>query len=244
MTDQQPEPRYPEPPEPKPVSTPTIVLKWWHLLIAIVVVAVLSVGCTLLAVNIMRPSTQIQASGTTSQTNEQDGQQTQNDPEKNMPQSEKSERGFFVKRIGDEAGIWTSGGKSDIATWTLSSIETDVACTEPYGEPSENGHIVALTFDVETHPDFVEKHGYPLLLSAGNWRYYNSDGSLWNGNPSSIATVSCLPSSDVLPDSIGSGTTAHGKILFDLPSTDGILAFSEDGWLTGWEYPLKEHPTA
>lgn len=242
MTNQQSEqPQYPNPPDPKPVSTPTIALKWWHLLIAIVVVAALSIGCTLLAVNLTR--TEPEASP--GQKAQQSFKAPESEPEKEqeIPQAETSDRGFLVKRIGDESALLKSDGKTRIASWTLTGIDIDPQCTASYSEPSQNGHYVALNFDVETYEDLIDVHGYPFSLSGNQWQYYLADGTLWNGMPTSVNTYSCLTDTETLPNQIGESTKASGRIVFDLPTTDGILAFSNNGGIDGWEYPLKEHPT-
>lgn len=49
----------------------------------------------------------------------------------------------------------------------------------------------------------------------------------------------CLTDTETLPGSIGPGTQASGKVVFDIPSTDGILVYS-DGPSGGWEYPLSK----
>lgn len=48
----------------------------------------------------------------------------------------------------------------------------------------------------------------------------------------------CLPQADMLPDTIGPASKAQGKLVFDLPTTDGYLVY-KDGDVTGWEYPLS-----
>lgn len=244
MTDQQPEqPQYPTPPEPKPVSTPTIALKWWHLLIAVIAVAALSVGCTLLAVNLTKPDAEASSEPETQQpVNPQESEPKEN-PE--IPKAETSERGYLVKRIGDKSALLKPDGETEIASWTLTGIDVDASCTAEYSQPSENGHFVILSFDVETGKDLIEVHGYPFMLAAGGqWQYYLADGTLWNGAPVYGNAPSCLAQTERLPDSIGASTKASGKIAFDLPTTDGVLVFSDNGGIDGWEYPLKEHPTA
>lgn len=242
MIYQQPEqPQRPTPPEPKPAQAPAITLKWWHLLIAVIVVAALSVGCTLLAVNL----TKTESEASPEQESQQSFKAPESEPEEEpeIPQAETSERGFMVKRIGDESALLKSDGKTRVASWTLTGIDVDVQCTAPYSEPPQNGHYVALNFDVETFEDLIDVHGYPFSLSGNMWQYYLADGTLWNGMPTSGNTYSCLTDTETLPNQIGESTKASGRIVFDLPTTDGILAFSDDGWLNGWEYPLKEHPT-
>ena len=225
----------------KAPSTTTITLKWWHLLVAVIAVAALSVACTLLAVNLTKPA--VEASPEPEKQQSVEPKEPEGEPE--TIEAETSERGYLIKRIGDEAAILKTDRKTELATWALTGIDVDAPCTADYSEPSENGHFVTLSFDVETNKDLIEVRGYSFMLGAvGQWRYYLADGTLWNGDPTYGNARSCLARTEQLPDTIGASAKASGKIAFDLPTTDGVLVFSEDGGASGWEYPLKEHPTA
>ncbi|RYQ26444.1 hypothetical protein PG2029B_1040 [Bifidobacterium pseudolongum subsp. globosum] len=243
MTSQQPAPQQPVvPPEPKSATTPVITLKWWHLLITVVLVAAVSVGCTLLVTTLTKTKSEPSAEQKAQQSFEAPDSKPEEEPE--IPQAETSDRGFLIKRTGDESALLKQDGKTRVASWTLTGIEVGATCTSSYAEPPQNGHYVTLSFDVNTYEDLIQVHGYPLSLTGNQWQYYLADGTLWNGTPTSTSTYSCLADTDTLSNQIGASTQASGKIVFDLPTTDGILAFSDDGWRSGWEYPLKEHPTA
>lgn len=104
---------------------------------------------------------------------------------------------------------------------------------------SGKGIFVTLSFGVKTADSSadIDKH-LPLSLGfPGVWNYYLKDGTLWNGDPAGDYSESCLDSTETLPGTIGAGTRASGKVVFDLPLTDGILAFDES-LSGGWEYLL------
>ena len=75
------------------------------------------------------------------------------------------------------------------------------------------------------------------LGAAGAREYYTADGTLWNRNPA--PAHGCLTDTETLPQSIGPDTQASGNVVFDIPPTDGILAYS-GGPSGGWEYPLSK----
>lgn len=177
-------------------------------------------------------------------------------PEKAKPQqTEKpktSSRGNLIKRIGDTASIYKSqADKTLLASWTVTNITLDAPCVPAYegAETSPaNGHFVVLDITVETTSDFDSDSYGPLGLGApGYWTYIQNDGTQWNGNldgtSSKITTYTCLPENQRLPQIIGQGVKAQGKVLFDLPSTDGYLVYGNESG-HGWEYPLAGHASA
>ena len=213
----------------------TVTVKTWQLIVGAILVMVISVASTIgvgTILNGQRSKPSAEGSSAPSASNGDRG--------KTQRKSTKSKRGNLVKGIGDKAAILTTDGK-EIASWEVTSIDTNPTCDSGNGQ-SANGHFVVLTFDVVTSDASVDtNHTLPLSLgSPAIWQYYSADGSQWNGDPSGNYMQSCLTNStELLPGSIGAGTHATGKVVFDLPSTDGVLAFSTnlDG---GWEYDLSK----
>ncbi|OXN01442.1 hypothetical protein [Bifidobacterium vansinderenii] len=145
--------------------------------------------------------------------------------------AEKNERGHLVKHIGDTAMYTKSQSSTEpLAEWTATDITIDYQCTADYSEQSHNGHYVAVNFDVQTQPEFTQSSLY--LGAMGGWKYIQKDGTMWNGIPE--AETVCMPQEEQLPGSIGAGVKAQGKVLFDLPTTDGYLVYDDT-----WEYPLS-----
>lgn len=168
-----------------------------------------------------------------------EGNQPHKKPEQaqQQPEPETSERGNRVKHIGDTAYIYADASKkTEWARWTVTNITLDAPCTNEYAEPSENGHMVVMDVTVQTTKDLPTDQ--PLYLGVtGDWQYVLKDGTISNAPVNGSAAL-CLPRADVLPDVIGTASKAQGKIVFDLPTTDGYLVY-KDGDVTGWEYPLS-----
>lgn len=161
-------------------------------------------------------------------------------PEQAQQQAEPetSERGNLVKHIGDTSYIYADTSmKTEWAQWTVTNITLDAPCTNEYAEPSENGHMVVMDVTAETTKDLPTDQ--PLYLGAvGMWQYVLKDGTISNAPVQGSASTMCLPQSELLPGEIGTASKAQGKLVFDLPTTDGYLVY-KDGDTTGWEYPLS-----
>lgn len=232
----------------EPSKHHAVTLKVWQLIVALVVVAAIAVACTVGVNMVMRPDPKptptVTASDETMDSKVKETPEQKKEKQEQKP--EKSVRGNLVKRVGDVASIVKSpASKTPVASWTLKGVTVDQLCSTPYAEPAENGHFVALDFDVTTGEDLTDHFMMPLNLGvSAQWMYYLKDGTLWNGMRSGTTVYNCLPETETLPQSIGNATKASGKVLFDLPTTDGILVFSPYGDGTGWEYNLKEYPNA
>ena len=216
--------------------------KVWQLLLGTLIVAAVSVSLTV-TVNAVNEDNarHAEADSQTSTAVPNDGQQ-----KRQQDKPHKSRRGNLIKKIGDVAAIKTKSGKT-IASWTLTKIDTAPECTVEQAKPT-NGHYVTLSFDVETSDASTDiEQDLPLFLgSPAIWQYYLKDGTLWNGNPAgdSYGSGCIADSNELLPGNVGAGTRASGKIVFDIPSTDGILVYNGGSTNGGWEYSLSaEHST-
>ncbi|MDF7665691.1 hypothetical protein [Bifidobacterium sp. ESL0745] len=156
---------------------------------------------------------------------------------KQAQEPKKSSRGNIVKHIGEEAGISGKDGK-DVADWTVTNIVIGPQCDGPNKENPQAGHFVELDINAVTTADFdPNKLGSLSVGEPYMWKYIQKDGTQWNGMPGSTAAESCMADTEKLPSTINKGIKAHGKVVFDLPSTDGTLVYTQGGSL-GWEYPL------
>lgn len=215
-----------------------VIMKWWQLIIAAIVVVALSVGVTVTVGMIIRDNEQRSAVA-----------EEYKKPEKAKPQqTEKpktSSRGNLIKHIGDIAGISASKNSSDlIAQWTVKNITIDAPCTPSYeGAPTtpSNGHFIMLDIEVETTSGFDSRYGQLALGSPAAWTYIKKDGTQWNGRLDgtidNMAVYSCIPDNESLPGTIGQGVKAEGKVMLDVPATDGYLVYTDGS--NGWEYPLS-----
>lgn len=229
-----------------------VVLKWWQLIVALIVVMALSVGVTVGVNLLMRGNDSGSQSVPVAEPKQEQPQKAQPDSSEST-QPKGNSRGNLVKKIGEVAGITKSTtDRTEVATWTVNSITLDAPC-EPTYEGAEttpvNGHFVMFDITVETTAEYDESEFGTLTLgSPAVWKYIQKDGTQWNGRPdgtiSKPTTYSCLPDDQRLPGTIGQGVKVHGKVMFDLPSTDGYLVYTQGGATTGWEYAISERSDA
>lgn len=216
--------------------------KVWQLVLGALIVAAVSVSLTVTvnAVNEDNNARHAEADSQTSTAAPDDGQQ-----KRQQDKPRKSRRGNLVKKVGDVAAIKTKTGKT-IASWTLTKIDTAPECDADRDKPT-NGHYVTLSFDVETADASTDtEQDLPLTLgSPAVWRYYLKDGTQWSGNPAGDYGAGCIADgNELLPGTIGAGTKASGTVVFDLPSTDGILVYDGGSFSGGWEYSLNAEHSA
>ncbi|MEE8666905.1 MAG: hypothetical protein SOI13_01280 [Bifidobacterium mongoliense] len=156
-----------------------------------------------------------------------------------VPKAKTNERGNIIKHVGDTTRVFKGEDRSTLlASWTVTGISLDAKCTDENAQPSENGHFVIFDVTAMTTKDVDSLS----VGSQGLWHYVEPDGTLWNGSVSG-ASFMCLPRDQTLPGMIGPALKAQGKIVFDLPSTDGSLVYS-NGPGGGVEYPLSPQPSA
>ncbi|MFE8884935.1 hypothetical protein ACFYLX_03710 [Pseudarthrobacter enclensis] len=143
-----------------------------------------------------------------------------------------------MKSFGQGASITDmTHDDREIVNFTVNSI-TPVACTEPYAQPATNGHLVAVDVAVETKPELAEAIMKNYYLGGGDFKFVADNGTTFNGNLFSAATISCLPAAEQFPSAgLGPGEKAAGKVILDVPAPTGILVlkapFSSSN---GWEY--------
>jgi hypothetical protein len=155
-------------------------------------------------------------------------------PPSSRPASTTNTHGNLVKHVGDDAGITIDGKPA--ADWVVTKIAVDPPCRNRYAEKPANGHFVVLTMRVTTTPQLLNDDGSPgsVTFSEGIWSGYDSHGTKFNdvlGN-----AYSCLADSERLPDQIGPGQTATGKLAFDVTSATGSLELPQLVAPGGWEY--------
>lgn len=151
----------------------------------------------------------------------------------------KNSRGNIVKHIGDEAGVIGEDGK-DVADWTVSNIIPDPTCSNPEHEQPEHGHFIEFDVNAATTENYdPDQYGSLNVGIAYLWKLIQKDGTQWNGMPGSSAAESCMAETEKLPGSLNQNAKAQGKVIFDVPSLDGTLYYSQMGEGHGWEYPLQ-----
>jgi len=150
------------------------------------------------------------------------------------PTSTTNAHGNLVKAVGDDAGITIDGANA--ADWVVTKIAVDPPCHNRYAQKPANGHFVVVTLKVTTTAALLNDDGSPgsVTFSEGIWSGYDSRGTKFNdvlGNG-----YSCLTDAERLPDQIGPGQTATGKLAFDVTSPHGSLELPQLVAPGGWEY--------
>lgn len=145
-----------------------------------------------------------------------------------------SERGNLIKKVGEGAG-WTEDGET-LAEFVVNSITVDPVCTEPYAEPAENGHLIALDVSVQTYPELANSLYQTFNLNPYMMKIVAPNGTTSNAELGSMASFSCLSDTVSLPaEGVGPAEKVTGNIVIDSEVPSGTLLISADGsnW---WEY--------
>ncbi|WP_424347627.1 DUF4352 domain-containing protein [Kocuria sp. CH-021] len=156
---------------------------------------------------------------------------------------ETSPRGNLMKEIGEPAGIHSLDDPSkNVVTYVVKGIEVDPVCTSPYSMAPENGRFIAIDMEVETagEPEFTEVMYGPINVSPHSFKMIDANGTTVN-SVSSGPSYGCMEESETLLSSIGPGERVTGKVVLDVPSTEGILVYNEsiDPSL-GWEWKIPQ----
>jgi hypothetical protein len=173
----------------------------------------------------------------------EEGLQGEIDANADIPIAEVNSRGNIVKAIGEDAGVGGLQRGVDTAVWSVDEVETDISCTESYRpDKPQNGHLTAVDMNLSTGADFNDYTGGYGMLSGMDFEFIDSQG-VTHDDIVSFATYGCLAPSETFNDGVlGSAQNYNGKIILDLPDTEGTLVFSPswsyDFGSTGWEYPV------
>lgn len=150
------------------------------------------------------------------------------------PEAPKSARGNLIKQIGEGAGI-TDEGKQ-VVTFVVNSIAVDVPCTGNYPSPVENGHILVLDVSIVTEPGLAESLDPTFQMNPNWFTEIAPNGTTSNAGLATMATYSCLPDAEVLPQMMGPGENVTGKVVLDVTNPTGTLVFKYGGNTSGWEW--------
>lgn len=152
-----------------------------------------------------------------------------------------SVRGNLIKHVGETSVVNTPKSFKPMANITVRAIDVDPGCTVPSPRPPENGHFVVLTIDLEAAPGLVEDGDKKWGMYSTGWKVIAANGTTQNGRPQTTASILCLDDSEELPNEIGLGEKATGKVVLDVASPSGTVVYSDPGWPSGleWEYPAK-----
>ncbi|MET4061773.1 hypothetical protein ABIB35_003350 [Arthrobacter sp. UYP6] len=153
----------------------------------------------------------------------------------------RSPRGNIIKTVGQPAGVRIQEGSDEWALkFTVTDIQVDPVCTSVHSMPGDNGHLIALSIEATTAPEPQYSTAMGSPISFDSWKVIASNGTTVN-TTFSQASVSCFEGTEMIPNSIGAGEKAVGRVVLDVPDTAGTLVYmgyGGDGW--EWEYGTKK----
>ncbi|PRY43298.1 hypothetical protein [Umezawaea tangerina] len=147
----------------------------------------------------------------------------------------RSARGLLVKQVGERAGIGTTD--SDARAWfTLDAIEVDPACAGT--TPPENGHLIALSFTVNTTA-LLDRSQF-WFIRAQHFEVVGPDG-ITDAHLETSAANGCLPDREELPGSPYAASSNYvGKVVLDSRHAAGMITYRPPVELAGagWEWAI------
>jgi len=147
-------------------------------------------------------------------------------------------RGAVAKDLGDPAGVCADEACAhDALIFTVDKIQVDPTCTEPYAEPPENGHYIAVSMSIETTTDFTDDLSFMVDFSPFSFDIVGPDGVTEPGDPG-MGVYMCLRSSGFLPlEGLAPASRYVGVVVLDSRHTKGTLVLRMPGDPTGgWEW--------
>ncbi len=80
-------------------------------------------------------------------------------------------------------------------------------------------------------------YGTDYSFGSHNWGFITPKGTTAN-NIATVATYSCFPENEMLPDMIGPSEKVTGKVVLDVPSPTGTLIFNDVLSDASWEWNM------
>ena len=119
-------------------------------------------------------------------------------------------------------------------TFAVDSITVDPQCTGSYPEPSENGHLIAISLRVATSPEMPSDMF--MYFSATDFKVIGPDG-LTKSGLDTLAAYSCFDEGErFTSDDLGAGQQYAGQIVIDSPTPTGALVYAPGAVDGGWEW--------
>jgi hypothetical protein len=151
----------------------------------------------------------------------------------------RSPRGNIIKSFGEEGGIFDMATQEKLVLTHVVDSITPIACTEPYAEPAENGHLVAVALRVATLPEMAQEDWASYFQVSGqDFQFIGPDGVTVT-QLSTRATYGCLPERELFPQvNLSPGSQYRGAVVLDLPAPNGTLIYApfSFGGQLGWEW--------
>ena len=154
-------------------------------------------------------------------------------PTPESPSNVTNARGNLVQAVG-ALSVMTNAAKGTLVEFTLTAVDANFTCTAPYARASENGHFIALTFDVTTTAALSEQPLPKFGMASYDFRVFSPDGT--RENDSTGNGYGCVADSDALPRSMGPREHAVGKVILDSAQPAGSIVFSPSSVKGGLEW--------
>lgn len=152
---------------------------------------------------------------------------------------ELTERGNIPKQIGEEASLAASSGEKALE-FTVTDIQPGFQCTGQFAEAPENEAFVKvdITGSTGSAADMEELfYSDSMMFNPYDWKFVDSSGQTAN-DIGTIATYSCLDSSETLPMDIGPGENVSGSLVLDVTDESGTLIYEPVYDSAGWEWSI------
>lgn len=150
---------------------------------------------------------------------------------------------FIRSEVPFLAGVVTPE-KQIVASYAFERMDVDFACTGPDAVAPENGHFVRVFYFLGNSRADRET-GLTLDVTESTWSFLGEDGQTWNGTIVTEAAKKCLKSTDgEWGGKAKPGWIAGGELIFDLPSTQGLLQHNWKPEVGGWRFPVENANTS
>lgn len=95
--------------------------------------------------------------------------------------------------MGEEAGVTSLATNGTVlARFVVTDIVLDPVCDSEWSDPAQNGHYLALHFNVETTPELAAEAVSEIWISSYDFRVFDTEGKRLNdaqGNAWSCMTA-------------------------------------------------------
>ncbi|MEE1619787.1 hypothetical protein ACQ7DA_00100 [Zafaria sp. J156] len=127
-----------------------------------------------------------------------------------------------------------------IVDFVVKDVDLALKCTEQFAEKAENGRLIGLHLDVETHKALGGEDQWIKTFdaSAHTWTFVSAAGTTFNGSLATMPSFFCLADAETLPFDIGPAQKASGVVVLDVPEAEGTLIFEPYGDGLGWEWEI------
>lgn len=149
----------------------------------------------------------------------------------------RSPRGNIIKALGEEGGLTDdrgAGAPVELVTFAVDAI-SPVECTEDYGNPPENGVLIAVQMRFATAPELATSSMNYFSVNPNEFSFVGADG-ITVTNTATAATFGCISDKEMLTyNQMMPGSQYVGKVVLDVPAATGTLIYrpgvlAEGGW--------------